>query len=177
MPEPTPVASSVESLSTPRTTATTTTTYDPEPGTTWLSDREPTAGTTPDTENDRGPWTSGRANVRGNMREKAWRVSGAWCGKAQLAFTLDRQFTRLTAQVAIAGDSPDTRPLDFYVMTDGTRSVEFQHVGKAPQPVDIALTGVQSLAIGVEPPDGDATRCPGPERVAVWVEARLIPLR
>lgn len=175
VPEPTPVASSAEAPSAPRATSTTTTTFDPEPGTTWLSDLDPVSAP-PNTESDRGPWTSGRANVRGNMREKAWKVTGAWCGKAQLGFTLNGGFTRLTAQVAIAGDSPDTRPLDFYLIADGTRSVEFQHVGKAPQPVDVALTGVQVLAIGVEPPDGDATRCPGPERIAVWVEARLIPV-
>ncbi|MFI9814626.1 NPCBM/NEW2 domain-containing protein [Saccharothrix variisporea] len=170
------MASTVEAPPTPGTTATTTTTYDPEPGTTWLSDRQP-VDDPPDGGSDRGAWTSGSANVRGQTRAKAWRATGAWCGKAQLAFTLDGQFTRLTAQVAIAGDSPDTRPLDFYVITDGTRSVEFQHVGKAPQPVDVALAGVHTLAIGVEPPDGDSTRCPGPERVAVWVEARLVPVR
>ncbi|WP_309117399.1 NPCBM/NEW2 domain-containing protein [Saccharothrix sp.] len=124
---------------------------------------------------DKGPWTSGPANIRGNTRDKAWSATGAWCGTAQLGFTLDGQFGRITAQVAIAGNSAVTKPLDFFILADGNRIAEYQTVGKAPQPVDVSIAGAKSITIGVEPPDGDGTRCPGPERIAVWAEARLIP--
>ncbi|XVV01724.1 NPCBM/NEW2 domain-containing protein [Actinosynnema sp. CA-248983] len=175
VPEPTPVASSVEAPSTQATT--TTTTHDPDPNAFWLADRKPTGSTSVDDHYNAGPWTSGPANIRGNTRDKAWSATGAWCGTAQLHFTVDNQFGRITAQVAIAGNSAVTKPLDFFILADGNRVAEYQTVGKAPQPVDVSIAGAQTITIGTEPPDGDVTRCPGPERIAVWAEARLIPGR
>lgn len=175
VPEPATVASSVETSSS-RTT-TTTTTYSPDPNAFWLADRTPAASTSVDDRYDKSPWTSGAANLRGNTRYKAWSATGAWCGTAQLQFALDGRFGRLTAQVGIAANSEVTKPLDFFLLVDGNRVAEYQTVGGAPQPVDVSIAGARTLTIGVEPPEGDSTRCPGPERIAVWAEARLIPAR
>lgn len=68
-----------------------------------------------------------------------------------------------------------TKELDFYVELDGQRVIELPNIGTTPQPVDLPVTGARLLTIGVEPPDGDANGCPGPERVAVWADPALTP--
>ncbi|MCE6994628.1 hypothetical protein LZG04_07365 [Saccharothrix sp. S26] len=74
---------------------------------------------------------------------------------------MDGEYARFTARVAIADDS----------LID-QRAAELPNTGPTPHPVGVPVTGVRRLAIGVEPPTGDPSRCPGPERVAVRADPR-----
>lgn len=144
-----------------------------QPGVTWLADLPPVDSSSIDDAYVESPWTAAAAKVRGVTYPESVSATGAWCSSAQLTFALDARFTRFTAQVAIADDSLETKPLDFYIVIDGQRVGEVANAGTEPHPVDLPVTGAARLTIGVEPPDSDTGRCPGPERVGVWADPAL----
>ncbi|MEU4744453.1 NPCBM/NEW2 domain-containing protein [Actinosynnema sp. NPDC023658] len=157
----------------PTSTSTTTTTAAAGPGATWLADLAPVDSSSIDDMYVESPWTASAAKVGKTTYTKAISADGAWCSSAQLTFALDGKYERFSAQVAIAGDSLETKPLDFYVLTDDQRVAEVQNVGTAPKAVDVPLAGKSRLTIGVEPPTADPSDCPGPERVGVWADPTL----
>ncbi|MEU6152626.1 NPCBM/NEW2 domain-containing protein [Actinosynnema sp. NPDC047251] len=123
-------------------------------------------------------WTTGPVRLKGVPHDQAIAATGAWCGSNQIEYPLDGRFDRFTAFVGISDESAETKPLDFFALTDGNRVVDLAAVSnKAPQLVEIAVTGVARLVIGVKPPAGDPSNCPGPERVGVWADPLLIPVR
>jgi hypothetical protein len=144
-------------------------------GVTWLADLTPVDSSSIDDQYVESPWTAAAAPVRGLTHTKSISATGAWCTAAQLTFALDGKYARFTAQVAIADNSLMTKELDFYVLVDDQRATELPNTGPTPHPVDVPVTGAQRLTIGVEPPSGDPSRCPGPERVAVWADPALTP--
>lgn len=146
-----------------------------QPGVTWLADLPPVDSSSIDDAYVESPWTAAAAKVRDVTYPKSVSATGAWCSSAQLTFALDGKYTRFTARVAIADDSLETKPLDFYLMIDGRRVGEIAGAGTDPHPVDLPVTGAARLTIGVEPPEADAGRCPGPERVGVWADPALTP--
>ncbi|WP_433263008.1 NPCBM/NEW2 domain-containing protein [Actinosynnema sp. CS-041913] len=121
-------------------------------------------------------WTTGATRLQGVPHDKAIAVTGAWCGATQVEFALNARFERFTAFIGIADDSAETKPLDFYVLADGNPA-DFPAVGKTSRMVDIPVAGAQRLTIGVRPPTGDASKCPGPERVGVWADPLLTPAK
>ncbi|MEV8443668.1 NPCBM/NEW2 domain-containing protein [Actinosynnema sp. NPDC051121] len=146
-----------------------------QPGVTWLADLPPVDSSSIDDAYVESPWTAAAAKVRNVTYPKSVSATGAWCSSAQLTFALDGKYTRFTARVAIADDSLETKPLDFYIVIDGQRVSEVANAGTEPHPVDLPVTGAARLTIGVEPPDADTARCPGPERVGVWADPALSP--
>jgi hypothetical protein len=146
-----------------------------QPGVTWLADLPPVDSSSIDDAYVESPWTAAAAKVREVTYPKSVSATGAWCSSAQLTFALDGKYTRFTAQVAIADDSLETKTLDFYVVIDGQRVSEVADAGTTPHPVDLPVTGALRLTIGVEPPEPDTGRCPGPERVGVWADPALTP--
>ncbi|MEU4805951.1 NPCBM/NEW2 domain-containing protein [Actinosynnema sp. NPDC023587] len=121
-------------------------------------------------------WTPGPVRFRGVPHDHAISATGAWCGSNQIEYPLDGRFARFTAFVGVVDESAETKPLDFYALTDGNRVVDLAAVSdKAPQLVDIPVTGVKRLVIGVKPPAGDPSNCPGPERVGAWADPLLTP--
>lgn len=146
------------------------------PGTTWLADLPPVDSTSIDDTYVESPWTVASARVRKTTYTRSISATGAWCSRAQVTFAVDGKYERLTAQVAIADDSLETKELDFYVLADDQRVGDIANVGPTPQPVDIPLTGVRLLTIGVEPTSTDLSDCPGPERVGVWADPSLTAL-
>jgi hypothetical protein len=143
------------------------------PGSIWLADLPPVGTSSLDDSYVGGPWTTTSARVGENNYPKAVSATGAWCSRAQVTFALDGKFERFTAKVAIARNSLETKGLDFYVLADDQRVAEIPNVGLAPWPVDLVVTGARLLTIGVEPPAGDRSDCPGPERVGVWANPVL----
>ncbi len=121
-------------------------------------------------------WTTDPVRLNGIPHDRAVAATGAWCGSTQIEYALDGKFTRFTATVGIADQSAETKPLDFYVLTDGIPAAELRAVGgKSPKPVDVPVTGAARLVIGVKPPAGDPSTCPGPERVGAWAGPLLTP--
>ncbi|QTR02315.1 NPCBM/NEW2 domain-containing protein, partial [Saccharothrix algeriensis] len=138
------------------------------PGTVALTDLRPVRD-----DPDGNLWTSGEEHLAGVPRGRALAATGAWCGTTRLEFALDGEYARFSALTGISDRSAETRPLRFYVLTDGHRAVDLPEVGRAPQPVDVPVAGVTRLVIGVQPPAGDTSTCPGPERVGVFADPLL----
>ncbi|MBB5959304.1 hypothetical protein FHS29_005924 [Saccharothrix tamanrassetensis] len=122
-------------------------------------------------------WTTGTMRLKGVTHDQAIAATGAWCGSTEVEFALDGKYDRFSALIGIADESAETKPLDFYVLTDGHRVGDFPAVGKVPQLATVPVAGALRLTIGVEPPDGDASTCPGPERVGMWADPLLTPAR
>ena len=139
-----------------------------------LADLPPVDSSSIDDTYVESPWTAAAAKVRKATYSKSVSATGAWCSAAQLTFALDGKYDRFTAQVAIADDSLERKELDFYVLVDDRRVAEVPNTGTTtPQPVDVPVAGARLLTIGVEPPEADASGCPGPERVGVWADPAL----
>lgn len=86
---------------------------------------------------------------------------------------LGGQYARFNALVGMADDSPETTPLNFYVLADDKVVKRIDEVGiAAPQEVDLPMTGVSRLAIGIEAPDKFG-HCPGRDRFGVWIDPFL----
>lgn len=136
------------------------------PETTWLVDLQPVV------KNSEG-WTTKPVQVKGTTYTKALAVRTVWCDSIQLDYVLGGQYARFKALVGMADDSPKTTPLNFYVLADDKVIKKISEVGiAAPQEVDLPLTGVSRLAIGIEKLD-HGSQCPGAERVGVWVDPFL----
>ena len=139
-----------------------------DPETAWLVDQQPVV------ENSKG-WTTKPVQVKGATYTKALAVRSVWCDSIQLDYALGGQYARFKALVGMADDSPEITPLNFYVLADGKVVKKISEVGiAAPQEVDLPMTGVSRLAIGIEKLDREySPTCPGAERVGVWIDPSL----
>ncbi|MEV0679709.1 NPCBM/NEW2 domain-containing protein [Actinosynnema sp. NPDC050436] len=170
--EPTsPRAAPGSSATTAGTIGTAQATPPPPPGAVSLVDLGPVRG-----DPARNLWTSGPTRLAGVPHDKAVAATGAWCGSNQVEYALDGRFARFQALVGIADESAETKPLHFFALADGNRVVDFPVVqSRTPRAVDVPVAGVTRLVIGVQPPAGDPSNCPGPERVGVWADPLLVP--
>jgi hypothetical protein len=84
------------------------------PEITWLIDLQPVK------ENSKG-WTTKPVHIRGTTYTKALAVRTVWCDSIQLDYVLEGQYARFKALVGMANGSPETTPLNFYVLADAWR--------------------------------------------------------
>lgn len=135
------------------------------PDVTWLADLQPVVSNE--------DWTIKPVQVKGVTYNRALSVEGKWCDSTQVDYVLGGQYSQLKAMVGMVDNSPETRPLTFYVLADGKPIKKISEVGIAnPQPVELSVAGVSRLAIGIESLAGDGD-CPGPDRVGVWIDPSL----
>ncbi|RKT56569.1 NPCBM/NEW2 domain-containing protein [Saccharothrix australiensis] len=164
---PTPAATTTSAPGTPRSTPAGPSS---RPNTISLTDLRPVRNDA--TEN---LWTTGPMRLRNVSHDHALAATGAWCGSVRVEFALDGKYDRFSAVIGISDESAETKPLDFFVLADGRPAADFPATGRTPRLVEVPVAGVTRLVLGLEPPDGDVSSCPGPERVGGWADPLLTP--
>lgn len=141
------------------------------PGLTWLADMTPVAYE--DGIGESTQWTTEPVQVKGTTYDKALSAQEIWCDWTEVDYVLAGRYQRFEATVGIADDSPETEPLDFYVLTDENPAKTIQDVAVGElRTVDLPVKGVTRLSIGI---DIEQTGNQCPETVGVWIDPRVIP--
>jgi hypothetical protein len=113
-----------------------------------------------------GEWSSRPSKIHTELYRNVFRGSSYCGGDIYRDYELPKRYSRFTAIVGVADDSPDPQELTFYVEVNGARVVDEPVPVGAQHPIDITLgASAVRLKIGIENP------CD--ETVGVWANARL----
>lgn len=136
-------------------------------GATWLDEVEPIRR-----HPNEPDWSSRPVQVKGQTYKRALVTTETWCGNNQQEYVLGGKYTRFTAKVGLDDHSEQPRPLNFFVIADQKLVKKVSAVGlTAIEEVDVPLTGVTRLGIGVETESGQCHRAN--EVIGGWIEPQL----